>query len=99
MKLLNFIKRKFSKDYLLKQTIKELGDCVPEFYNEHKQYVNYIEFLKNREWALAIDSLIELANETQHSFSEDFWLGLVNSSQEIGLIDQANYCKSKIARK
>ena len=35
-----------------------------------EQFINCIDFLDNREWELALDSLIELADETGHYFSD-----------------------------
>jgi len=87
MKLFNFGKTQPN----MKQAIEGLADYIPEFYKTHKQFTNYIEFLNNREWELAVDSLIELAYETGYSFSQDFWLGLINCFEKMGLIDKANY--------
>ncbi len=71
---------------------------MPKFYRTHRQFINCVEFLENREWDLALDSLIELADETEHYFSEDFWRGLADSAEKMNLTDKANYCRKQIKR-
>ena len=39
---------------------------VPEFYRSGKEFKDSKEFLENNEWGLALDSLIEMANESGH---------------------------------
>lgn len=98
VKLFNFIKRQLKTDFSPEQTIRRLVDYMPEFYRTHRQFINCVEFLENREWELALDSLIELADETEHYFSEDFWLGLADSAEKMNLTDKANYCRKQIKR-
>jgi hypothetical protein len=42
-------------------------------------------------------ALIELADETEHYFPEDFWLGLADLPK-MNLADNANYCRKQIKR-
>ena len=58
--------------------------------------INCAEFLDNKEWELALDCLIDLADETEHHFPEDFWLGLANASEKMNLLEKANYCRKQI---
>lgn len=96
VKLFNFIKRQRQTDLSPEQTIRRLVDYVPDFYRTHKQFINCLEFIENREWELALDSLIELADAPEHYFSEDFWFGLADSADKLGLIDRASYCRKQI---
>lgn len=98
LKLFNFIKRQPETDFSPEQTIGRLVDYMPDFYKTHRQFINCVEFLDNREWEHALDSLIELANETEHYFSDDFWLGLADSAEKMGLTDKAKYCRNQINR-
>jgi hypothetical protein len=98
VKLFNFIKRQPKADYSPEQSIRRLVDYMPDFYRRQRQFIDCIEFLEHREWELALDSLIELADETEHYFSEDFWLGLADSADKMGLTDKANYCRKQIKR-
>lgn len=82
-----------------KQTIKRLVDYMPDVYRTHRQFINCVEYIDNREWELALDSLIALADETEHCFSEDFWFGLADSADKMNLADKANYCRKQIKRK
>ncbi|MBK8243661.1 MAG: hypothetical protein IPK88_09560 [Saprospiraceae bacterium] len=98
VKLFNFINRQPKTDFSPEQIIGRLVDYMPNFYRTHRQFINCVEFLDNREWELALDSLIELADETEHYFSEDFWLGLADSADKMDLTDKANYCRKQIKR-
>lgn len=98
MKLFKLLKRQSKTYFSPEQTIRHLVDYMPEFYRTHRQFIDCVEFLKNREWELALDSLIELADETEHYFSEDFWLGLADSAEKMNLTDKANYCREQIKR-
>lgn len=98
MKLFNFIKRQKKTDFSPEQTIRRLVDYMPDFYRTHRQFINCVKYLDKREWELALDSLIDLADETEHYFSEDFWLGLAYASDQMGLTDKANYCRKQIKR-
>ena len=71
---------------------------MPDFYRSHKHFINCVEFLDNREWEIALDSLIELADETEHYFSEEFWFGLADFADKMNLTDKANYCRKQIKR-
>ena len=96
--LFNFIKKQPKVDLSPEQAIRLLVDYMPEFYSTHRQFINCTEFLDNREWELALNSLIELADETEHYFSEDFWISLADSADKMGLTDKAIYCKNQIKR-
>lgn len=85
-------------DFSPEQTIINLVDYMPEFYKTHKEFIDCVEFLENREWELALDSLIELSDETGHYFAEDFWLGLADASKKMNLIEKAIYCRKQIKR-
>lgn len=98
MKLFNFIKRQPKTDSSPEQTIRRLVDYMPDFYKTQRQFINCVEFLENRELELALDSLIELAYETGHYFSEEFWLGLADSAEKMDLTEKANYCRKQIKR-
>lgn len=98
MKLFNFIKRQPRTDFSPEETIRRLVDYMPEFYRTHRHFINCVEFLENREWELALDSLIELADETGHYFSEEFWFSLADSAEKMNLADRASYCRKQIKR-
>ncbi|MEQ7799760.1 hypothetical protein ABDJ41_08085 [Pedobacter sp. ASV1-7] len=96
MKLFDYLKLQQKTNSSPEQTIRRVVDCMPEFYKTHKQFIDSVEFLENREWELSLDSLIELADETEHYFAEDFWLGLADAAEKMNLITQANYCRKQI---
>jgi LPS O-antigen subunit length determinant protein (WzzB/FepE family) len=57
-------------------------DYTPNFYRTHRQFINCVEFLGNREWELALNRLIGLADSVQKSYRSD----------------KANYCSKQIKR-
>ncbi|HET6994704.1 MAG TPA: hypothetical protein VFI06_06965 [Chitinophagaceae bacterium] len=98
MKLFNFRKKQPKTDISPEQTIRRLVAYMPGVYNTHGQLISCFEYLDNKEWELALNSLIELANETGHYFSEDFWLELADSADKMGLTNKSNYCRQQIRR-
>jgi len=98
MKLFDFIKRKQLTDFSPEQTMRRLVEYMPEFYKTHRQFVNSIGFLERSECELALESLIELANETGHYFSEEFWFELAKSADKMNLKSQGIFCRQQIER-
>lgn len=94
MGLFNF-KEKESKP---SEIIQRLIDYTPEYYRTHRQFKNSVEYLEHREWGLALDSLIELADESGDYFSKEFWTQLGDAADKMGLKEKADYCKVQIKR-
>jgi hypothetical protein len=80
------------------QTLRRLVDYMPEFYKSRRQLINCIDFLDNREWEFALDSLIKFADETGHYFSEEFWQGISDSASKMNLPDKVKYCRKQLDR-
>ena len=73
-------------------------DYMPEFYKNHRQFKNCIEFFENNEFGLALESLVELADETEHYFSEEYWKELSKAADKMEMPKTANYCKKESKR-
>lgn len=78
---------------------RDLANSLPEAYKTHPQFINCIEYLNNREFALALESLVELASETEHKFSKSFWQQLAEAANQMGLTDEASYCNAQVNQK
>ncbi len=78
--------------------MRRLVEYMPEFHKTHRQFVNSIDFLERKEWELALESLIELANESGHYFSEEFWFELAKSADKMSLKSQGIFCRQQIER-
>lgn len=76
-----------------KQLINKLMAHIPHSYQSHQQMVFCREFLENNEWELALDSLIEFTDETQHLFPDDFWEEMAEVATKMGLAEKANYSR------
>jgi hypothetical protein len=73
-------------------------EYVPEFYRDSKHYKDSKEFLENNEWGLALESLIEMANESGHYFSETFWLDLAICADKMQMNKEAEYCRQQVVK-
>ncbi|MGG9962687.1 hypothetical protein [Ferruginibacter sp. SUN106] len=71
---------------------------VPEFYKDSEKFKESKEFLKHNEWGLALDTLIEMADESGDYFSEDFWFDLATCADKMQMTQQADYCRQQIIR-
>ncbi|MEJ7684444.1 MAG: hypothetical protein WKG06_42680 [Segetibacter sp.] len=47
---------------------------------------------------LALETLIEMADESGHYFSEDFWLNLATCADKMQQTQQAEYCRQQILK-
>jgi len=94
-----FKKRKTEPHNLPPAAILRLTqEYVPEFYRNSKHYKDSKEFLAHNEWGLALESLIEMANESGHYFSETFWLNLSTCAGKMQMNKEADYCHQQILR-
>jgi hypothetical protein len=99
MELFTFFKRQQKTELTPEQTIRRLVVYMPDFYRAHRQFIDCTEFLEHHEWGLALDSLIQLAIETEHYFSEDFWLELAKAADKMELTATSDYCRKQIIKK
>ncbi len=83
-----------SPSAILHQILKE----IPEFYENSKQYDDCKVFLEHQEYGLALESLIEMADESGHYFYEDFWLDLATCADKMGMSDEAAHCRKQLKR-
>jgi len=94
-----FKKRKTQPQELTPAAILRLTqEYVPEFYKDTNHFKESKEFLNHNEWGLALESFIEMADESGHFFSEYFWLDLANCADKMQMTQQAEYCRQQIIR-
>ena len=99
MQLFNIFKKK-NKDIpelSQKEQLSYLIDYIPDFYKDQRQYINAVDYLKNGEWGLTLESLIELSEETGHYFSEEFWQRLADAAKSMSRSELLNYCLNKLS--
>lgn len=73
-------------------------EYVPEFYRDSKHFQDSKEFLEHNEWGLALENLIEMADESGHYFSETFWLDLAVCADKMQMSKEAHYCRQQVVR-
>lgn len=78
--------------------LKQLSEDIPEFYKDSIHFKDYEEFLRHNEYGLALESLIEMADESGHYFSDHFWLTLAGCADKMGMNTQAEYSRQQIIR-
>ena len=100
MKWLNLCKKKEQHVSPIspQKQLQYIIDYIPEFYKDERQYISALEFLSYNEWALALESLVELANETGHYFSEDFWNRITDLAGQLNLSESKAHCLEQIQR-
>ncbi|WP_298486692.1 hypothetical protein [uncultured Maribacter sp.] len=98
MGIFSFIKKKEKPQLSPKQTIKRIIEYMPKIYEEHRQFKNSKEFFEQNEFGLSLESLVELADETGHYFSEEFWDQLANSARKMKMDKIAEYCDNQSKR-
>ena len=94
-----FKKRKTEPSELTPAAILRLTqEYVPEFYKDTEKFKESKDFLKHNEWGLSLDTLIEMADESGHYFSEDFWLSLATCAEKMQMTQQAEYCRQQVIK-
>ncbi len=78
--------------------LQRLMSYLPGHYNASRQYGQCLEFLEHHEWGLALESLIELADESGHYFSNEYWENLAQAADLMNLSEFSAYCQTQIAR-
>jgi len=90
--LFSFKKKKEKPQLSPKQTIERIIEYMPACYEKQRQFINSKEFFEQNELGLSVDSLVELADESGHYFSEEFWDGLTNVARTMGMDKIAEHC-------
>jgi hypothetical protein len=62
----------------------------------NRQYEAYCEFLEYKEFELALDSLVELINETEYSINNEYWHNLEKAAELMQLHDSARAINARI---
>lgn len=73
-------------------------EYIPSFYKDSERFKESKEFMDHHEWGLALDSLVEMAVESEHYFSEDFWNNLATCADKMDMKQEAEFCLEQIAR-
>tara|TARA_R110002012_G_scaffold321359_1_gene548837 strand:- start:1750 stop:2433 length:684 start_codon:yes stop_codon:yes gene_type:complete len=98
LKLFNFIQKKQSTDKTPNQIIKNLIDYLPAVYSNHRQLKNSNDFLQQNELGLALDSLLELTEETGHYFADKYWLDLADAADKMEMNKERDFCRQQIRK-
>jgi hypothetical protein len=75
-----------------------LIDYLPAVYSNHRQLKNSNDFLQQNELGLALDSLLELTEETGHYFSDKYWLDLADAADKMEMNKERDFCRQQIRK-
>ncbi|GGH83248.1 hypothetical protein HNQ91_006011 [Filimonas zeae] len=78
--------------------LSEVLEYTPELYKTSTHFSAASSFLINQNWELALNSLVQLAEESGHYFSEDFWLNLALCANKINQPARTDHCRRQIER-
>jgi len=85
-------------DRSIKEVLSEVAEFIPDRYKNDRQFINFQEFIVHDELILALKSLIELANESGHFFSDTFWMDLSSCASRMSMFSIGDYCSQQILR-
>lgn len=96
MGIFSFFKKPRFPDSIPEVTTGELLqqqlDFIPDYYKVQPQFMRSVESLAQHEHEPALESLIELAVESGHCFSEHNWKTLAQVATRLNLPARARYC-------
>jgi len=94
-----FKKRKTEPQEMTPAAILRLTqEYVPDFYKDTEKFKESKDFLKHNEWGLSLYTLIEMADQSGHYFSEDFWFSLATCADKMQMTQQAEYCRQQVIK-
>lgn len=91
----DFLKRWNSKPSI-KKRLRKLLNSLYESFADKQYFQQSVEYNHQEEWGLAIESLIELGSSGSAQFTKEVWVELYQLANEIGLDEDANYCRKQI---
>ncbi|KKX46507.1 hypothetical protein [Sphingobacterium sp. IITKGP-BTPF85] len=95
MSTFDFFKRWNSKPSI-KERLRKLLNSLNESFADKQYFQQSVEYNHQEEWELAIESLIELGSSGPAQFTKEVWGELYQLAIEIGLDEDANYCREQI---
>ncbi|WP_293925605.1 hypothetical protein [Sphingobacterium sp. UBA6320] len=91
----DFWKRCNSKPSI-KKRLRKLLNSLYESFADKQYFQQSVEYNHLDEWGLAVESLIELGVTGPPHYTKEVWCELYQLAREIGLDEDANYCRKQI---
>lgn len=101
MGIFNFFKRKDKPNKIeipngnSAEIILWVLDYLPEHYSNERQVTSCKDYLKKNKFGLALESLIELPNDTNHYFSDLMWDALSQAALKMNMQPQVKLCQAQ----
>ncbi len=78
------------------EKLKHIACYLPEYYKQDIQFRYFNEFMKQCEWGLAAESLVELSITSEHYFSPEYWNYLSNIFLAMGIKENYSFFRKQI---
>jgi hypothetical protein len=86
------------KDRSPEKSLQRIVDYMPSFYAGSRYFSECTEALERGDLKLAARSLIRLAAESGHYFSEEYWETLADVADSLNINEERSFCKEQIRR-
>lgn len=101
-RLFSFLRKpafpEFIPEVAVEELIEQQLNLIPDFYRTQPQFTRSIESLVQHQYDQVLESLIELAVESGHYFSQYYWEALAEIADKLKLPTRAQYCTSQNGR-
>lgn len=78
--------------------LKQVQEDIPELHKASQYFKEYEVSLQHHEWGLALENLVDMADESGHYFPAHFWEDLIYCAEKMGMQEKATYCRQQITR-
>lgn len=96
MSILNFLRKDKTDNRSAEKILAYVLDHLPDIHHNSLHFKDAKEYLDHREWGIALDSIIELASDSDHYFSAEHWNQLSLAATKMELDNVATFCKNQI---
>jgi hypothetical protein len=88
----------FIPEVTVGELLEQQLNLIPDLYKTHPKFTLSIESFAQHKYELVLESLIELAVESGHYFSQYYWEALAQIADKLKLPARAQYCTSQNGR-
>lgn len=87
-----------SRETSTKELLLVAAGFVDTKYIANRQWANFNEYITNYELEIALDSLLELADEVEGHFEYGFWHNLEQAATKMKLFNHQKIIEQKISK-
>ncbi len=80
------------EENLLNQTI----DFIPSHFRNSQTYAHIVEYLSHNQLNQAVKALIQLGDQPNYFFNNDYWLELAHIATKLNMTEEYKLCQQKL---